>query len=323
MKNKNVLVTGGLGFIGSNLAIRLVKMGAKVTIIDACVENTGWNVRNIKTIKDGVKLIKKNINDKSLIKVIAKSEYIFNLAGVLSHVDAMKDPIHDLKINTVDQLQFLLNCLEANPDVKIIYTGTRNQYGRAKYLPVTEDHPFDPIDTNGISEVAGEMYHMLYWKLKGLKSTSLRLCNVFGPHHQMRHSRQGVLNWFIRKIILEERIQLMGTGMQIRDCVYVDDVVDALIKLATCGDSVWGEAFNIGSFPISLKEFVEKSIKIYGKGNYELVPFPEDRKFIEPGDYIANWDKLHKITNWKPRTSLEAALRGTFEYYEKEKRFYF
>lgn len=319
---KSVLVTGGLGFIGSNLAIRLVGEGARVTIVDAMVKETGWNRRNIDPVKDKVSVIESNISNPKLSEILPDFEYVFNLAGVLSHVDAMKDPVHDLEINALDQLKFLVMCLEVNPGIKIIYTGTRNQYGRAKYLPVTEDHPFDPIDTNGISEIAGEMYHTLYWKTRGLKSTSLRLCNVFGVRHQMRHSRQGVLNWFIRKIMDGEPVQLMGNGEQIRDCIYVDDVVEALIKLASSGDSVWGEAFNIGCFPISLKEFVEKAIEVHGSGKYELVPFPPERKAIEPGNYIANWDKLAKFIGWKPKYSLKEALSHTLDFYSGNKNFY-
>ncbi len=322
LAGKNIMVTGGLGFIGSNLAIRLVKMGANVTIVDAKIPDTGWNSHNIVEIKNKVKVVEANIADPEVARLIRKSEYVFNLAGVLSHVDAMKDPVFDLQINTVDQLKFLMMCIKENKDIKIIYTGTRNQYGRIDKLFIDESYRFDPIDTNGISEIAGEAYHKLYWKLNGIRSTSLRLCNVFGPRHQMRHSRQGVLNWFIRRLIDNEKIQLMGDGSQIRDCVYVEDVVDALIDLATTSDLVWGEAFNIGAFPVSLKEFSQKAIEANGSGEYELVPFPSERKSIEPGNYVANWDKLKKTVGWTPKYSLDLALAETFEYYRLNKAKY-
>lgn len=312
---KHVVITGGLGFIGSNLAIKLVQAGALVTIVDARIENTGWNTFNIEPIKEKVSLVHANIHSKEIIPLIQRAEFAFNLAGVLSHVDALKDPLHDLQINTMDQLKFLLSCLEYNPDIKIIYTGTRNQYGRAKQLPVTEDHPFDPIDTNGISEIAAELYHTLYWKLYQLQSTSIRLCNVFGPRHQMHHSRQGVLNWFIRLLLEGKEVPLMGGGEQIRDCVYVDDIVEALLLLGI-KDDPWGQSFNIGAFPISLKTFVETAIEVLGKGSYKTISFPEDRRRIEPGDYVADYSKLTQHTGWKPRWELKEAIEETIRFYK-------
>lgn len=320
-KNKKILVTGGLGFIGSNLVIRLVKLGADVTIVDAKIKDTGSNYRNIQPIAKDVRVVELNIADPSLKTHLKHQEFIFNLAGVLSHVDAMVDPVRDLQINTLDQLKFLLAVMEVNPQASIIYTGTRNQYGRAKYLPVTEDHPFDPIDTNGISEIAGEMYHMLYGKLKGLKTTRLRLCNVFGPRHQMHHSRQGVLNWFIRQILDGQTVQLMDGGTQIRDCVFVFDLVDALLLLAA-NKKVWGHAFNIGAYPVSLLQFVTAAIQIHGQGRYETVPFSAERKIIEPGNYIANWEKLNQFTGWQPKYSLKEAIKETFKFYQLNQKYY-
>lgn len=321
-KKRKVLITGGLGFIGSNLAIELSKAGAKVSIIDAHILDTGWNLFNINQIKKDVECLRLNIHSPKVIPLIKSSEYIFNLAGVLSHVDALLDPLHDLKINTVDQLAFLNMCKDHNPEVKIIYTGTRNQYGRAKTKRVIETHPFDPIDTNGVSEIATELYHLLYFKLYGLKSTSIRLCNVFGPRHQMRHSRQGILNWFLRLIIEDKPVPLMGKGKQIRDCVYVMDVVDALLRIGA-QDKAYGEAFNIGAYPISLKSFVDASIKVHGKGSIKMIPFPNERKKIEPGDYIADASKLKKYTGWRPQWKLNDALRETLEYYSEHHYQYF
>lgn len=320
-EGKRILITGGLGFIGSNLAIALVEAGAQVTLVDAHLPDTGANDWNVHTIRDRVTILHENIHSEKLQSVIATSEYVFNLAGVLSHVDAMRDPLFDLNINTNDQLSFLLNCLHFQPNVKIIYTGTRNQYGQAKSLPVREDHPFDPIDTNGVSEVATEMYHHLYWKLYGLKSTSLRLCNVFGPRHQMKHSRQGVLNWFLRQVLENNEITLMGDGSQIRDSVYVDDVVRALLLLGLTDDS-WGKAFNIGAYPLSLRSFVEKSISLAGQGSYTFIPFSEDRKRIEPGNYVADTNLLHSTTGWEPIWNFDDAITETLTFYRTNSNHY-
>lgn len=319
---KNIIVTGGLGFIGSNLAIELLKGGAKVIVVDACIPDTGWNIFNIRPIKKEIEIVRSNIHSPGIIPLIKKTDYIFNLAGVLSHIDALKDPLHDLKINTMDQLLFLNMCKNNNPDVRIIYTGTRNQYGRARTHRVTETHPFEPIDTNGVSEIAAEHYHMLYGKLYGLKSASIRLCNVFGPRHQMRHSRQGVLNWFLRLIMEGKTVPLMGTGKQIRDSVYVMDVVNALLRTGA-SDDTYGQAFNIGAYPISLKTFVETAISVYGKGKIKYVSFPKERMSIEPGDYIANSGKLRKYTGWKPRWKLVPAMQETLNYYSQYSKYYF
>ena len=320
-QGKNVIITGGLGFIGSNLAIRLVDLGAKVTIVDAKILETGWNLKNIDPIKDKIKLSVHNINSEKMVPLIKKADYLFNLAGVLSHVDALANPLHDLEINTVDHLKLLLMCHEHNPELKIIYTGTRNQYGRILKNPVKEEYSFNPIDPNGISEIATEMYHNLYYKLFGLRSVSLRLCNVFGPRHQMRHSKQGVLNWFIRQVMDGAVINLMGGGEQIRDCIYIDDLVEALVILGET-NNVWGEEFNIGCFPISLKSFVENVIKVSGDGKFTVTVFPPDRKVIEIGDYIADYTKLKKFTNWKPKYRLEEAIQLTIDYYQKNKKYY-
>lgn len=321
-KNKNVLITGGLGFIGSNLAIKLVELGAKITLVDVKIKDTGWSLRNIVPIKGKVELKVINISSPKMIPLVKKSEIIFNLAGVLSHVDALNDPLRDLEINTVDHLKFLEMCRRNNPKVKIIYSGTRNQYGRISKNPVTETSRFDPIDPNGVSEIASEYYYELYYKLFGIRFVSIRLCNVFGPRHQMRHSKQGVLNWFIKQIMEGQEISLMGGGEQVRDCIYIDDLVEALVRVGV-SEKVWGEVFNIGSYPLSLKSFVQKVIKIYGNGKFKIVPFPSDRKSIEIGNYIANYSKLTKFTGWKPRWKFEDAVLETIKFYSGNKKFYF
>lgn len=321
-KNKNLVITGGLGFIGSNLAIKLFGLGAKITLVDAKIKDTGWNMRNLEPIKGRVKVTAINISSSKMVTLIKNADFIFNLAGVLSHVDALANPLNDLEINTVDHLKFLEMCRKYNTKVKIIYTGTRNQYGRISKNPVDEKSLFDPIDPNGVSEIASELYYHLYYKLFGIKFVSIRLCNVFGPRHQMRHSKQGVLNWFIKQIMEGQEISLMGGGEQVRDCIYVDDLVEALIKVGV-SEKVWGETFNIGCYPLSLKGFVQKVIKTYGDGKFKTVSYPPDRKLIEIGDYIANYSKLTKFTGWKPKWKFEDAIMETIKFYSDNKKFYF
>lgn len=321
-RDKKVLITGGLGFIGSNLAIALTALGAKVTIIDSLVLEYGGNLFNIELIKDKIQINISDVRDRYSINYLVKNQDIlFNLAGTLSHVDSMVDPFTDLEINCTSQLSILEACRNNNPEVKIVYTGTRNQYGKASYLPVNENHPLVPTDINGINCNTGEGYHILYNKVYGMKTSSVRLTNTYGPRHQMRHSRQGVLNWFIKQLIDGEVVKLYGTGEQIRDVNFVDDVVNALLMIGS-SDEVWGEVYNIGGSAISLKHFIEEAIKVYGKGKYEIVPLPTDREKIEIGDYVADYTKIHKLLGWSPIVGLSDGLEKTFKYYEKYKQHY-
>lgn len=320
--NKKVLITGGLGFIGSNLAIRLVEYGAKVLIIDSLIPNYGGNIFNITPIKNKIIVDNSDIRDsKKIDKLVKGQEIIFNLAGTLSHVDSMVDPMTDLEINCRAQLSLLESVRKLNPKVRIVFAGTRNQYGKAKYLPVTENHPQEPTDINGINNIAAEKYHLMYFSVYGIRTVSLRMTNTFGSRHQMRHPRQGVLNWFIRQILDGEEVRLFGDGKQIRDVNYIDDVVEALL-LVGAGRRGWGEAYNLGGAPISLLDFVNSAIRIVGKGNVRTVPFPRDRERIEVGDYIADWSKINKTYGWKPNTTIEEGIRRTVEYYRKYKKYY-
>lgn len=321
-KNKKILITGGLGFLGSSLARKLVALGSNVTIIDSLITGYGGNMFNIKGIENKVRVNISDVRDKYSMNYLVKDKDImFNLAGTLSHVDSMTDPFTDLEINCVSQLSILEACRHNNPEIRIIWAGTRNQYGRAQYNPVDENHPQIPTDINGINNIAGEQYHLLYFNVYGIKTVSLRLTNCYGPRHQMRHSRQGVLNWFVRQLIDGEEIKLMGGGEQIRDINYVDDVVNAFL-LTGLSDTVWGEAFNLGGDAVSLEEFVKKAIDVYGKGKYSSSSFTQDRKKIEIGNYIADWRKIKKYVGWKPEVTLDEGLKRTLGYYVKHKEYY-
>ena len=321
-KNRQVLITGGLGFIGSNLAIKLVGDGAKVTILDALLPNFGGNIFNISPIKNEVKIIIGDMRDeKTIKKVVRDKQIIFNLAGTLSHIDSMTNPFEDLDINCRAQLCLLEACRKYNRNARIVFAGTRNQYGKALYLPVNEKHLQEPTDINGINALAAEKYHFLYQRIYGIKAVSLRMSNTFGPRHQMKHSRQGVLNWFIRMLINGETIELFGDGSQIRDINYIDDAVDALLLCAQAKKAE-GQSYNIGGEPLTLKEFVEKAIGAYGSGNYKLIPFPKDRKSIEVGNYIADIKKIRDDLGWEPKISVDEGIRMTFKYYEKFQKSY-
>lgn len=321
-QGKQILITGGLGFIGSNLAIRLVKLGADVTLIDSLIPDYGGNLFNIKPIRKRVIANISDVRDRYSLNYLVKGkDIVFNLAGTLSHVDSMNDPFTDLAVNCSSQLSILEACRHNNPGVKIIYAGTRNQYGKAQYLPVDEKHPLEPTDINGINCNAGEYYHILYYKVYGIKTSSLRLTNTFGPRHLMKHSKQGVLSWFLRLLIDGVKIQLYGTGNQIRDVNYIDDVVDAFL-LTGANDVSNGQVYNLGGTPVSLKDFVQTAIKIHGKGSYEIVPFPPEREIIEIGDYIADYSKINKQLGWKPKVSLKVGIKKTLAFYEKYREYY-
>jgi UDP-glucose 4-epimerase len=315
---RQVMITGGLGFIGSNLAIRLVNAGAKVLLVDRMVTDHGGDEANIEPIRDRVTV---NINDvgdtKAMSRLLRNQEVIFNLAGQVSHIDSMLDPFRDLDVNCRSQLALLETCRTSNPEAKVIFASTRQIYGKPDYLPVDERHLLHPTDVNGINKMAGEWYHILYNQVYGIRATSLRLTNTYGPRQLMRHNRQGFIPWFVRLIIEGKQIQIFGDGSQLRDMTYVDDVVDAFL-LAGNSDAANGQIFNLGGPPpISLRELVALMIDVYGSGSFELIPFPDEKKAIDIGSFYADYQAIHRTLGWEPRTSLREGLAQTFEFYRK------
>lgn len=321
-RDRDILITGGLGFIGSSLAHALVGFGARVTLIDSLIPDYGGNLANIAGLEGRVTVNIADVRDAYSMNWLVKGrDVIFNLAGTLSHTDSMKDPFTDLQINCVSQLSILEACRKNNPTVKILFAGTRGQYGRAEYLPVDEKHPMNPTDVNGINNVAGEAYHILYNNVYGLRACSLRLTNTFGPRHQMRHHRQGIINWFVRLILEGREVSIFGDGTQVRDANYIDDVVDAFL-LAGASDEVDGQVYNLGGTPASLVEIAQTLVDLRG-GSWKLVPFPAEAKVIEIGDYIAKTDKIRDALGWTARWNLRDGLARTIEYYDTRRGAYF
>lgn len=322
-KGKKALITGGLGFIGSNLAIRLVDLGAVVTIVDSMIPETGGNLFNIKDIEGKVNVNFSDVRDEHSMNFLVRNiDLMFNLAGQVSHIDSMQDPYNDLEINTRSQLSILEACRKYNPSIKLVFASTRQVYGKPEYLPVDEKHPLNPTDINGVNKLAGEWYHVLYQKVYGIKTVCLRMTNTYGPRLLMKHSRQGFIGWFIRQIIDGKKINIFGDGNQLRDLNYIDDVVDALL-LSAYDDSLNGQILNLGAnHPISLEDIARSLIKINGSGSYRLVPFPEENKKIDIGHYYASYDKIRNAAGWEPKVSYEAGFRKMLSYYKKNRCYY-
>lgn len=320
---REVLVTGGLGFIGSNLVCRLVETGAKVTVVDSLIAGYGGNLYNIRGVEDQIDLNVADVRDSNAIRYhVRNKDYLFNLAGQVSHIDSMLDPMTDLDINCRSQLSILEACRNCNPELKIIFASTRQLYGKTEDLPVDEDHMKQPVDVNGINKMAGEWYHILYNNVYGIRSVSLRLTNTYGPGQLMKHNRQGFAYWFTRLALEDRKIKVFGDGHQLRDFTYVDDVVEAFLLAGESGEAD-GEIFNLGGErPYSIREFVEVLIDVCGQGSYALVPFPEGKKAIDMGDYYADYSKIERRLGWRPEISLEEGLRRTVDYYRKSLEHY-
>lgn len=315
-RDKKVLITGGLGFLGSNLARKLVELGAKVTIVDSLIPEYGGNLYNIRGYEETLRVNIADIRDEfSMSYLVRDQDYLFNLAGQTSHIDSMNDPYTDLEINCRAQLFILEACRKNNPRIRIVYASTRQIYGKPDFLPVNESHLLHPTDVNGINKMAGEWYHILYSNVYHIKGCALRLTNTYGPRMRIKDARQTFLGVWIRNLIKEEPIEVWGDGLQLRDFNYVDDVIEAML-LCALSEEAAGQVYNLGSYEhVSLKDLAELMIRIHGKGEYRTVPFPEKRKVIDIGDYYSDFRKIRDALNWEPNVSLEQGLKKTLQYF--------
>jgi UDP-glucose 4-epimerase len=315
---RSVLITGGLGFIGSNLARELVGLGARVTVVDSLIPEYGGNRRNLAGIASKVTVHRTDVRDHAkLARLVRGQDFLFNLAGQTSHMDSMTDPETDLEINCRAQLALLEACRKNNPGVRIVFASTRQIYGAPDYLPVDEKHPVRPVDVNGINKAAGEAFHLLYARVHGIRATALRLTNTIGPRMRVKDARQTFVGVWVRRLIEGEPIEVWGGGQR-RDFTYVDDAVEAFL-LAAAREEAVGEVFNLGGPPpVTLRRLAELMIAANGGGALAVRAFPAERKKIDIGDYYADDRKIGRVLGWKPRTDLRTALTKTLAYYRKE-----
>ncbi len=322
-RDKQVLVTGGLGFIGSNLAIELVRLGARVTIVDNMLPRQGGNLFNVREIEDRVRINFSDVRDQPSMNYIVKGmDYVFHLAGQVNHVDSMKNPIQDLDINCRGTL-VLLEALRANNrSARVIFAGTRGEYGASVRLPVAEDHPTNPKGIYAVTNLTAEKMVLVYDDIFGIKGTCLRITNTFGPRHQMAHDEYGVFNWFIRKALDGEVVPVFGDGRILRDFLYVEDLVECLLMTAAT-ESSYGEVFNVGGgVPVSFHELAQKIVEVVGSGRVGFTEFTRERKEVEPGDYYTDISKIKKVVGWGPRTGLAEGIRRTADFYRKRRKEY-
>ena len=323
LENKQVLITGGVGFIGSNLARRLVSLGAEVTLVDSLIPEYGGNLFNIEDIRSRLTLNITDVRDPFAMEYLVQGkDYLFNLAGQTSHLDSMTNPGNDLEINATAQLSILEACRKHNTGVKIVFASTRQLYGKPEYLPVDEAHPVRPVDVNGINKLAGEWYHLLYNNVYGIRACALRLTNTYGPAMRVKDARQTFLGIWIRNMIEGKPILVFGDGEQLRDFNYVDDVVDALLLAAT-SPVADGQVYNLGSDEVvSLKQVAQILAELSPGASYEIVPFPPERKAIDIGDYYSDYARIRKDLGWQPRVDLHQGLKNCIDYYRRHKEQY-
>lgn len=323
MNDKRILITGGLGMIGSTIAHRLVELGAHVTIVDACIEPYGSNLNNLHGINNSVTVNICDIRDRESMKMLVRDkDIIFNLAAQVSHNDSIQFPFLDADINYVGHLN-VLECVRAhNPEAVIVHSGSRLQFGRIDCLPVDESHPLRPRTPYALNKTAAENCYLYYNQIHGLKTVCFRIANPYGPRSQMHHNKYSMVNWFIRQAMEGNTLTVFGNGEQIRDYIYVDDLADAFIRAALT-EACYGEVFNVGSgIGTSFKEMAESVVAAVGTGSVCCIPWPDNYINVETGDYITNIAKLSRLTGWKQETTLAAGVAATVDFYREHRHQY-
>ena len=321
-RNRRILVTGGAGFIGSNLTRRLTDWGARVTVIDSLIPEYGGNLFNLDGYEGRILLNIADVRDQySMNYLVQGQDYLFNLAGQVSHIDSMQNPYSDLEINVRAQVSILEACRLNNPAIRILFTSTRQIYGKPTYLPANESHPLNPVDVNGINKIAAEKYHLLYGEAYNIPVSILRLTNVYGPRMRIKDARQTFTGWWIRQVLEGKPLRVFGDGLQLRDLNYVEDVLDAMLLASAAPDAI-GEVFNLGGEPVSLHELARQMVDANGSGTFELVPFPNERKSIDIGSYYADYSKITQVLGWRPETSPQEGLEKSLAYYREHLKRY-
>ncbi len=317
---KSVLITGGMGFIGSNLAIRLAELGARVTVLDAMIPDYGGNEFNLDPVRDQIRINYCDIGDEQAVNYLVRGQhYVFHLAGQVCHLMSLSNPFPDIEINITGTAVLMEALRKFNKDAVVVYTGTRGQYGPSVSLPVNEEAPTNPKGIYEISNLTAEKIIKVYNDVHGIRSVLLRLSNIYGPRSQMKHSRFGVCNWFVRLAMDNQKVQVFGDGGILRDFCYVDDCVEAILRVAITPEA-FGQIFNVGSdIPVSFLELVQTIVKVAGQGGWEFAEFSPERKAQEPGDFYSDITKINRVTGWRPQTTLEEGLARTIDFYRKHR----
>lgn len=322
-EGKRALVTGGLGFIGSNLVHALTTLGCSVTVVDSLAPTQGGNRFNLEKCRGEVDMRIADLLDAGVIEdAVRGQDYVFHIAGTGNHLDSLEAPLHDLDVNARSTLAVLEAVRREAPEAAVVSAGTRSIYGQIQTSPVSEDHPLLPTEVNSANKAAADLYHHAYHHAHGLHAVSLRLTNTYGPRMLTAHFRQGFINWFVRLAVEGGTFKLYGDGSQVRDLSYVDDVVSTFLLAAVTPDAA-GQSFNVGSGkPVDLRMIASTLVDIAGRGNIEYVPFPEDARRIEIGDYVADIGKIERVLGWQPRTNLRDGLERSLRYYEAYREHY-
>jgi UDP-glucose 4-epimerase len=317
-----VLITGGLGFIGSNLTRRLDTLGAAVTVVDSLIPDYGGNLYNLEGLQNRVQVNVSDVRDThSLRYLVQGKDYLFNLAGQTSHLDSMLNPMPDLEINCQAQLSILETCRSYNPKIKIVFASTRQIYGRPAHLPVAETHPLNPVDVNGINKMAGEKYHLLYNNIYGIPATALRLTNTIGPRMRVKDARQTFVGVWVRQLLQGKPISVWG-GQQLRDFTDVEDAVDAFLA-AAASPLTAGEVYNLGGGEVvDLATVAKLMVEVNGSGSYEVRDFPADRRAIDIGDYYSDYSKIRAVLGWEPKRTLRETIETTLHYFRENMSHY-